>query len=98
MQVFCPLVEEMSPDQLAEVTESLSSFQVAEAEWRRAHTDHELASQQLGVTKKKAAFKVNYTRAVGLRFLAWRAAAGKNSRSHHKDLSARLHMPFTIYV
>ncbi len=78
------------PDRLEEVTESLSSFQVAEAEWRQAHKDHELATRQFGVTKKKAAFKVNYKRAVGIRFLAWRAAASKDSKSELKDLSARL--------
>ena len=87
---FVRWLTEMPPDRLAEVTESLSSFQGAEAEWRQAHKDHERASQQFGKAKKKAAFKVNYKRAVGIRFLAWRAAAGKNSKSQLKDLSARL--------
>jgi hypothetical protein len=78
----------LPPDRLEEVTESLAAFQVAEAEWRESDKDHERATLQLGVSKKRAAFKVNYKRAVGIRFLAWRAAAGKDSKSEHKELSA----------
>lgn len=87
---FVRWLKELPPDRLEEVTGSLSSFNVAEAEWRQAHKDHELASQKFGPTKKRAAFKVNYKRAVGIRFLAWRAAAGKISNSELKDWSARL--------
>ena len=86
----------MPPDRLEEVTESLTAFQVAEAEWRQAHKDHELATLQFGVSKKRAAFKVNYKRAVGIRFLAWRAAAGKDSKSKLKDLFARRPTSLTL--
>ena len=88
-QSFVRWLTGMPPDRLEEVTESLTAFQVAEAEWRQAHKDHELATLQFGVTKKRASFKVNYKRAVGIRFLAWRAAAGKDSKSELKDLSAQ---------
>ena len=88
----------MPADRLEEVTDSLSSFNVAEAEWRQAHKDHELASQKLGPTKKKAAFKVNYKRAVGIRFLAWRAAAGKSTKSELKDGSARLPSSLKMFM
>ena len=88
-QSFVLWLTGMPPVRLEEVTESLTAFQVAEAEWREAHKDHERATLQFGVSKKRAAFKVNYKRAVGIRFLAWRAAAGKDSKSELKDLSAQ---------
>ena len=95
-QSFVLWLTGMPPARLEEVTESLAAFQVAEAEWRQAHKDHERATLQFGVSKKRAAFKVNYKRAVGIRFLAWRAAAGKDSKSELKDLSARLPTSLTI--
>ena len=95
---FVRWLKEMPADRLEEVTDSLSSFNVAEAEWRQAHKDHELASQKFGPTKKKAAFKVNYKRAVGIRFLAWRAAAGKSTKSELKDWSARLPSSFKMFM
>ena len=93
---FVRWLTELPPDRLEEVAESLSSFKEAEAEWLRAHEDHELSSRKFGVIKKKAAFTVNYKRAVGIRFLAWRAAAGKDSKSKLKDLFARLPTSLTL--
>ena len=82
---FVQWLKEMSPERLLEVTESLNAFRDAEVEWLRAHKDHETASLQFKPSRQRAAFKVNYKLAVGMRYQAWRAAAGTASRSHSKD-------------
>ena len=82
---FLQCLKEMSPERLMEVTESLNAFREAEVQWRRARKDHETASLQLKPSRQRAAFKVNYKLAVGMRYQAWRAAAGTDAVSHIKD-------------
>ena len=84
-KVFVKWLQELSPERLAEVTENIDAFAAAEKEWLRAHADHAKAGDALKGTKQRAAFKLNFKRAVGLRFWAWRAGPGKSSVSHQKD-------------
>ena len=84
-KAFVVWLKELSPEQLAEVTESIDAFAAAHSEWLRAHADHAKAVDVLQGTKKRSAFKVNFKRAMGLRYLSWRAGSGKDSRSQHKD-------------
>ena len=44
-----------------------------------------MASKELKATKKRTVLKLNYKRAIGVRCLAWQAAAGKGSVSPLKD-------------
>ena len=81
---------ELSPERLDETTESIQAFCAAEAEWLRAHREHESASKELKATKKRTIFKLHYKRAIGLKFLSWQAAAGevpplKRRRSGEED-------------
>ena len=84
-KTFVKWLTELSPERLDETTESIQAFRAAEAEWSKTHGEHDVASKELKATKKRTVLKLNYKRAIGVRCLAWQAAAGKGSVSPHKD-------------
>ena len=84
-KTFVKWLTELSPERLDETTESIQAFRAAEAEWSKTHGEHDVASKELKATKKRTVLKLNYKRAIGVRCLAWQAAAGKGSASPHKD-------------
>ena len=84
-KAFVDWLKELSPDRLEEVTANLGTFQEAELQWLRAHKDHAAARAMAKPVKHRAAFKVSYKVAVGLRFLSWRAADGGGKPAHLQD-------------
>ena len=58
-KAFVAWLRELSPDRLAEVTESIDSFAAAHSEWLRAHANHAKAGDVLPGSKKRSSLKAN---------------------------------------
>jgi len=78
---FVQWIRSLTPERLDAVTAGLTAFTEAEAQWRAENKVHVEGARSLPKGKFRVAQLLNYKRAVGMRFLGWKATAGKESKS-----------------
>jgi len=84
-KAFVAWIQSLPRKRLDEVTSGLAAFLEAEDQWRAEQKAHVAGARSLPKGRFRLAQLLNYKRAVGLRFLSWRAAAGQESKSVLKD-------------